>query len=111
MADHLIVYCTCPADAAPRLAAALVESGLAACVNQLPGVESTYRWHGQICSDRETLLLIKTTAGAFESLRQTLLAQHPYELPEIVAVPVGAGHPPYLQWISDCVSPATPASD
>lgn len=101
---HLMVYCTCPADAAEDLARALVASGSAACVNRIDGVQSTYRWKGEVCTDTESLMLIKTTATAFEALKQTILAQHPYELPEIVAVPVVAGHAPYLTWISECVS-------
>ncbi|WP_420465087.1 divalent-cation tolerance protein CutA [Panacagrimonas sp.] len=101
---YLMVYCTCPVDAAEALARTLVEAGAAACVNRLDGVQSTYRWNGGISTDHESLLLIKSTRAAFEVLKQTILAHHPYELPEIVAVPVATGHAPYLAWIAECVS-------
>ena len=96
----LLCYCTCPdAAGAERLARTLVEERLAACVNRLPGVASTYRWQGQVTTDHEELLLIKTTAGRFDALKSRLLALHPYELPELIAVPVERGHAAYLDWV------------
>lgn len=96
----LLCYCTCPdADSAHQLAQALVGEGLAACVNQLPGIRSTYRWEGKVTTDSEQLLLIKTTTGRFEALKARLLALHPYELPELIAVPVTHGHEAYLAWV------------
>lgn len=96
----LLCYCTCPdADSAQRIAEALVTERLAACVNRLPGIVSTYRWQGTVTTDSEELLLIKTTAARFEALRQRLLALHPYELPELIAVPVERGHAAYLSWV------------
>lgn len=96
----LLCYCACPdADSAQRIAGALVAERLAACVNRLPGVVSTYRWQGAVATEREELLLIKTTALRFEALRQRLLALHPYALPELVAVPVERGHGAYLDWV------------
>jgi periplasmic divalent cation tolerance protein len=101
----LLCYCSCPdADSALAMAEALVGERLAACVNRLPGVVSTYRWQGAVTSDTETLLLIKTTAGRFEALKARLLQLHPYELPELLAVPVERGHPAYLDWVRDSVS-------
>ncbi|KRE96557.1 cation tolerance protein [Frateuria sp. Soil773] len=98
--DVLLCFCTCPdAASAGRLAEALVGEALAACVNRLPGVRSTYRWQGDVVTDSEELLLIKTTAARFEALRTRLLALHPYELPELVAVPVERGHAAYLDWV------------
>jgi periplasmic divalent cation tolerance protein len=85
---------------AERIAEALVEHELAACVNVLPGVRSVYRWKGALQHDEERLLVIKTRAERFEALREALVALHPYELPEVVAVPIVAGHAPYLEWIS-----------
>lgn len=102
-AQVLIVHCTCPPAHADTLARTLVDAQVAACVSALPGVRSTYRWQGQVCQDDEVLLLIKTTAARFEALRETLLAHHPYELPEILAVPVAAGHAAYLDWVGACV--------
>jgi len=96
----LLCYCTCPdAASAQAIAEALVGERLAACVNRLPGMHSTYRWQGAVSQDREELLLIKTTAARFDALRTRLLELHPYELPELVAVPVARGHAAYLDWV------------
>lgn len=96
----LLVHCTCPdRDHAERIARTLVEERLAACVNLLPGLRSIYRWQGMVESADETLLLIKTAADRFDALQARLRALHPYELPEIVAVEIAAGLPPYLDWI------------
>jgi len=97
----LIAYCCVPdQDVADRIARAVVEEGLAACVNRLPGVVSTYRWEGQTRVDAELLLLIKTTRARFEALRARIVALHPYELPEVIAVDVALGHEPYLAWLT-----------
>jgi periplasmic divalent cation tolerance protein len=96
----LLCYCTCPnAESARHLAETLVGESLAACVNRVPGVHSTYRWKGEVTTDAEELLLIKTTAGRFEALKERLLALHPYELPELIAIPVERGHAAYLDWV------------
>jgi len=96
----LLCYCTCPnAESAQHLAQALVGESLAACVNRIPGVQSTYRWDGAVSTDSEELLLIKTTAARFEALKARVLALHPYELPELIAVPVERGHAAYLDWV------------
>lgn len=96
----LLCYCTCPdAASAQALAEALVGERLAACVNHLPGVSSTYRWKTKVVTDNEELLLIKTTAAQFAALKERLLSLHPYELPELIAVPVTEGHAPYLDWV------------
>ncbi|HUA79496.1 MAG TPA: divalent-cation tolerance protein CutA [Dyella sp.] len=99
--DHvLLCYCTCPNVAsAQHLAEALVNESLAACVNRIPGIQSTYRWKGEVTTDTEELLLIKTTAARFEALKERVLALHPYELPELIAVPVERGHIAYLDWV------------
>ncbi|PPE75606.1 divalent-cation tolerance protein CutA [Solimonas fluminis] len=94
-----LVFVTCPADAAESLARALVEARVAACVNVLPHVVSVYRWQDAVQRDEEALLLIKAPAEGFDALRQAVLARHPYELPEIVAVHPDAVHQPYLDWI------------
>ncbi len=96
----LLVLCTCPNDqVAAEIAADLVELNLAACVNRIPGVVSTYRWAGKLHVDHEVLLLIKTTPTRYEALEQRLRQRHPYELPEIMAVKVDSGWAPYLQWV------------
>ncbi|WP_329742356.1 divalent-cation tolerance protein CutA [Dyella sp. A6] len=100
----LLCYCTCPdATSALALATALVDERLAACVNRIPGVSSTYAWQGEVVTDTEELLLIKTTGGRFEALRNRLLELHPYEVPELIAVPVERGHAAYLDWARQAV--------
>lgn len=99
--DALIVFCSVPPDAADRLARLLVEQRLAACVQALPGLRSTYRWQGELQQAEEALLLIKTTAERYAALERTLAAHHPYELPEILAVDASAGLPAYLRWLGE----------
>lgn len=96
-----IVLCTVPDPATGEaLGRQLVENGLAACVNLLPGLTSIYRWRGRLEQSSETLLLIKTRGDRFDDLSASLRRLHPYELPEIVAVPITAGLPAYLDWIN-----------
>src|ERR1700722_12669263 len=96
----LLCYCSFPnAASAQRLAEALVGESLAACVNRIPGMQSTYRWKGNVTTDTEELLLIKTTTERFVALKERVLALHPYELPELIAVPVERGHTAYLDWV------------
>jgi periplasmic divalent cation tolerance protein len=96
----LLCYCTCPnAESARHLAEALVGELLAACVNRIPAIQSTYRWKGEVTTDSEELLLIKTTVSRFEALKERVLTLHPYELPELIAVPVERGHAAYLDWV------------
>lgn len=105
-ADIHLLYCTCPdAQIAERIAQSLVEARLAACVNIIPGLRSVYRWKGKIESDAECLLLIKTQAFRIAAVTEWVRRLHPYELPEIIAVPVVAGHAPYLDWVRDSTSP------
>lgn len=100
----LIALVTCPADSAESLARSIVDEQLAACVNTVPAIHSTYRWQGQVTVDSESLLLIKTTESRFDQLKSRVLELHPYELPEMIAVDLAGGHSPYLQWIVDSVS-------
>ncbi len=104
MSDQpLLTLCTCPdLETAKRLASAVVEERLAACVNLLGGLLSVYRWQGHIEQDTETLLLIKTRSGRFAELSQRLAALHPYEVPEIIALPITDGLPAYFEWIDTC---------
>lgn len=96
----LLCYCTCPDPAsAQALAVALVGERLAACVTRLPGAVSTYRWNGEVNTDREELLLIKTVTSRLEAMKTRLLALHPYDVPELVAMPVAHGHQAYLDWV------------
>ncbi len=106
MSERVVALSTVgsPQDA-ERIARALVERRLAACVNIVPGVISFYRWQGQLQRDAERLLVIKTRSEKLRDLREALVALHPYELPELVALPIEDGHPPYLGWIDESVGP------
>ncbi len=97
-----LIFCTCPdRKCAENLATAIVDQQVAACVNILPGVRSIYHWQGKRESADEILLLIKTHSQAYAALEQLIQQLHPYELPEIIAVPVENGLPAYLDWISE----------
>lgn len=106
MTDALLVMTTC-ADAAvaDRIALALVEQGLAACVNQCAPVKSVFRWQGKVERATEIMLLIKTTRERYGALELAIKQLHPYDLPEIIAVPISAGHAGYLRWISEQTTP------
>lgn len=95
------MLCTCPPEAADQLATALVEEQLAACVNVLPGIQSVYRWQGALERSAESLLLAKTTSDRYPALETRLRELHPYDLPEIIALPVERGLPGYLAWVSE----------
>jgi len=96
------------AEDAERIARALVERRLAACVNVVRGVVSVYRWKREIQRDEEVLLVIKTRAESFPALKEALVALHPYEVPELIALPIEAGHAPYLAWLDESTGVATP---
>ncbi len=96
-------------DQALAIARALVAERLAACVNLVAGVRSIYRWREAIEDDREWLLLIKTTAARFAALERRVRELHSYETPEVVALPIAEGSPPYLKWLTEMVAePAVP---
>jgi periplasmic divalent cation tolerance protein len=97
----LVLTTVARVEDAESIARELVERRLAACVNILPPVTSVYRWRGEVTRESEHLLLIKTQADRFETLRERLVEIHPYETPEVIALPVAAGHPAYLQWIAE----------
>lgn len=100
--DILLVLCNTPdAACAGRIGHTLVEQGLAACVNILAPCRSIYRWQGKIEQASEVPLLIKTTATAYPALQERLRELHPYEVPEIIALPLVAGLPAYLDWVSE----------
>jgi periplasmic divalent cation tolerance protein len=106
MSEPLIVLTNCPDVAtAQRIARALVEQRLAACVNQLAPVQSIYRWEGAIEQAREVPLLIKTTRERYPELEAAIRTLHPYSVPEIVAVPIAAGYSAYLRWVGDETQP------
>src|SRR5262249_6350175 len=88
---------------AERIAQALVGERLAACVNVVPGLVSTYRWKGAVEREDELLLVVKTRADKVDALGLRLRALHPYELPEMIVIPIAGGHAPYLAWIAENV--------
>ncbi|MCL7420343.1 MAG: divalent-cation tolerance protein CutA [Methylobacter sp.] len=102
---HQLILCTCPdRDTADKIARLLVTGQLAACVNILPGILSVYTWQGQVESAQEHLLLIKSSKDRYQALEAAIRDNHPYDVPEIIAVPVEAGLPEYLHWIDSCLS-------
>jgi periplasmic divalent cation tolerance protein len=104
MTDKKLVLTTCGSvEEARKIAHALVERSLAACVNLVPQVESVYRWQGKIETAAEFLLLIKTTAGAFDKLRDALTELHSYDLPECIEISIEDGGTAYLDWIGESV--------
>ncbi|WP_206171745.1 divalent-cation tolerance protein CutA [Thiorhodococcus mannitoliphagus] len=103
------MLCTCPnRETAIALARALVAEHLAACVSLLPGVTSVYRWEGRVEEDDELLLLIKTTAERTNDLTERLRQLHPYDVPEIIAVPITEGLEEYLSWVAACTTEPKP---
>lgn len=97
---YRLVLTTCPDTAtAESLASALVQDGLTACVNIVPGVQSIYKWKGELARDQECLLLMKTRSEVYQALEEAIRARHPYELPEVIAVPIETGLAAYLAWI------------
>ena len=104
MVEHVVALITAPSKEVGRdVGRALLEQGLAACVNLVPAIESLYAWEGELCNDEEVLLVIKTTAAVLRELMRTVQDIHPYDVPEIIALPIAAGSPDYLNWISDVV--------
>jgi periplasmic divalent cation tolerance protein len=100
MTDKIVVLTTCAVESdAERMARALVDARLAACVNVVPRVRSFYHWKGETQSSEEFLLIVKTSRDLFGALRAELEKLHPYELPELLAVPVVAGAEDYLRWL------------
>lgn len=101
-ADFVVVFVTAPsAEVAADLAKALVAEKLVACVNILPGLRSIYMWQGKVCDEEEVLCVLKTRRGLFAALRERVIALHPYQVPEIIALPLVEGSATYLGWLRD----------
>uniref|UniRef100_A0A6M2EJ23 Protein CutA, chloroplastic n=1 Tax=Populus davidiana TaxID=266767 RepID=A0A6M2EJ23_9ROSI len=98
----IVVYVTVPnREAGKKLANSIVKEKLAACVNIVPGIESVYQWQGEIQSDAEELLIIKTRQSLLEALTEHVKANHEYEVPEVISLPITGGSIPYLKWLKD----------
>jgi len=101
-AEYQIILNTCPdQDQAIHLANVLIDKNLAACVNIVPGLTSIYKWEGQTRTGTEVLLIIKTRSDCYAEIESTIRSQHPYELPEIISVPIQNGLKNYLDWIDN----------
>lgn len=99
---YCIVLCTCPDLAsAESIANMLVKNGLAACVNMIPGITSVYQWQDKLEKSQEIMLLVKSRSDVFSAVETTILKHHPYELPEIISIPLLNGFSNYLAWIDD----------
>jgi periplasmic divalent cation tolerance protein len=96
---HVVLVTAPDAEVGARIGRALVEEGLAACANLVPGIRSIYRWEGAVHDDAEVLLILKTRAALSAALAARVRALHPYQLPEVLALPVAGGSEAYLDWV------------
>ena len=104
--DHCVVLVTVSSESeAKTIAHTLVEERLAACVNIIPGLTSIYRWEGNICEDRELLLVIKTQGQKVVALRERIVHLHSYAVPEVIALAIADGSARYLEWLDSCLAP------
>lgn len=100
--SHIVVYITVPSrEVGQQIASLLVETDLAACVNIIPDVSSIYQWQGSIEQDDELLLIAKTSAACFDRLATAVKKVHPYDIPEVIAMPIVSGSNEYLAWIDE----------
>lgn len=98
----IVVYVTVPnKEAGKKLAGSLVKEKLAACVNRVPGIESVYEWQGEIQTDSEELLIIKTRESLLEAVKEHVKQNHEYDVPEVIAMPIIGGSIPYLEWLKN----------
>ena len=101
---YQVILSTCPNRAsAEKIARQLINDKIAACVNILPGITSIYPWKGRIETAQEHLLIVKTREDQYQAVEKSIQTYHPYELPEIIAVPIETALPQYLQWIDSCL--------
>ncbi|HXE74132.1 MAG TPA: divalent-cation tolerance protein CutA [Candidatus Xenobia bacterium] len=105
MTDKVVILATCGSGKeAKRIAQALVEQRLAACVNLSRPIRSVYRWQGEVRDEPEVLLIIKTVRGLFDAVRRTVEKLHSYQVPEVICLPIIDGAPNYLNWLSGAVT-------
>lgn len=101
---HSAAFITCPNNTvALELARGIVQRKLAACVNIVPAIKSVYEWQGKIEEDEEVLLMVKTRSSKVSSLAEFVRGNHPYEVAEVISLPIEQGNPPYLKWIGEVV--------
>jgi periplasmic divalent cation tolerance protein len=100
--NQLVILCTVPdRGSGERIARSLVQERLAGCVNLVPGVVSTFRWEGEVKEEQELLMIIKTAAGRFEAVREAIIKLHPYDIPEVIALPITEADPKYIAWLTE----------
>ena len=105
--EHCVIYITCPDhDAGELLASSLVEHRLVACVNVIDGVTSLFHWEGRVDRDPEVLLVIKTRTDLLDVIERRVNEVHPYDVPEVIALPIIGGSKAYLDWIDESVADA-----
>ncbi len=100
MKEYILAMTTCPESNSQELARILVEKRVCACVNIIPNITSIYHWKNEIVTDAESILIIKTEAGFEERLENTIMENHPYEVPEFIVLDIRTGSKNYLDWIS-----------
>ena len=105
MQEIIVLSTTDSLELGEKIATVLVEEREAACVNIIPDIRSIYRWEGNVCKERECLLVIKCSADRFESVRRRIRQLHTYQVPEIIALPVAAGDQDYLAWLHASSTP------
>ena len=104
MKDYILVLITAGSmGEGEKIAGALVEEGLAACCNIIPGIKSVFKWKGEVCKENEALLIVKSKASVFKKLEERVKKLHSYEVPEIIAIPIEAGLKDYLKWVDEVV--------
>ena len=115
---YVSVFVTTPSmDVAKKLSHSVVRARLAACVNIFPSVTSVYEWEGKVCEDQEQVLMMKTTNALVSTLSEHVISEHPYDVPEVIALPIASGSGAYLKWIGETTSkppiatPSAPATD
>ena len=100
--EVILVYINFPnKECARQIGTALIEKQLAACVNIIPKIESIYQWEGKICVEEEVMAMVRTTASRYKQLEEYVVNNHPYDTPEVIAVPLSNGSEPYLNWVQD----------
>lgn len=103
MPGEVVAFVTCPCDKAEDLASSIVESRLAACVNIVAKVTSVYTWEGKLNKDSESLLIIKTNRKVYDAFEKKVKELHPYDVPEIICLPIEVGSPAYLNWLNGSI--------
>ena len=104
MNNFILVFCTIDnIDVAKTISKHLVENNFAACSNIIPNITSIYRWEGKVCEDSEYLMIIKTKTSLFSCVKEEIQKLHPYDVPEIIAIPISDGSKAYLDWLTSSV--------